>query len=645
MAVTAYAQNKATDSLKRAIKVAKEDAAKVDLLHDLSSQYMWWAADSAMIYARQGQQLAQKINDNIGIGYSLIALCQASTELGNYPQAVDYGFKALSTFKKLKDTMGIIHANTGIALCYRNQGNYKGSLLYVHYALNLAAQLHVRNAHLSGSWGVISSIYEKNNQLDSALFYAKKSGEYRSGVLYVLGSIYAKKGNDELALQYYKKTIAMAERNNTLVDIVDAYNGITRVYIGNGKTDSAIYYAKKALLQKLGNTYALGAFESAALLANIYEKKKMTDSTLKYLKLTIGIKDSLYSRQKEREVQNIAFNELLNQQELQKQQEQAENRLKVYALMAVLFVFLVIAVLQWRNNRHRQQAFNVLQKQKQETDLQKAKAEHTLGELKSTQTQLIHAEKMASMGQLTAGIAHEIQNPLNFVNNFSEVNKEMLIVLETDIKYGNTADALAITTNIIQNEEKINHHGKRADAIIKSMLKHFRTRNGQKEPTNINTLVEEYMHLSYHGLRAKDKTFNAELTAHFDPDLPKINVVPQDIGRVFLNLFNNAFYAVRQKAKTAGLDFKPEVTVSTQVENGKVIITVKDNGIGIPDAIKDKIMQPFFTTKPIGEGTGLGLSLSHDMLVKGHGGTIQVDSVAGEGSEFVISLPANFNLR
>jgi signal transduction histidine kinase len=252
---------------------------------------------------------------------------------------------------------------------------------------------------------------------------------------------------------------------------------------------------------------------------------------------------------------------------------------------------------------------------------------------------------MASMGELTAGIAHEIQNPLNFVNNFSEVNKEMLLVLEADIKNGNIADALALTTNIIQNEEKINNHGKRADAIVKGMLKHFRTRSGQKEPSNINTLADEYMRLSYHGLRSKDKTFNAELTTYFSPDLPKINVIPQDIGRALLNLFNNAFYAVNQKTKTADLGFKPEVTVSTQVENGWVVISVKDNGIGVPDAIKDKIIQPFFTTKPTGEGTGLGLSLTYDMVVKGHGGSLQVESVMGEGSEFIISLPANLNLQ
>jgi len=228
---------------------------------------------------------------------------------------------------------------------------------------------------------------------------------------------------------------------------------------------------------------------------------------------------------------------------------------------------------------------------------------------------------------------------LNFVNNFSEVNKEMLEDLENEIKSDNKEDALALTKDIIKNEEKINHHGKRADFIVKGMLQHSRTNTGEKQSTNINVLADEFFKLSYHGSRAKDKSFNAEMVTHFDPNLPKVNVVQQEIGRVLLNLFNNAFYAVNQKKKTAGVDYKPEVSLITSSENGHVIIKVKDNGVGIPDAIKEKIMQPFFTTKPTGEGTGLGLSLTYDMVVKGHGGSINIDTKEGEYSEFIVRLP------
>jgi two-component system NtrC family sensor kinase len=265
----------------------------------------------------------------------------------------------------------------------------------------------------------------------------------------------------------------------------------------------------------------------------------------------------------------------------------------------------------------------------------------TLQTLRQTQTQLIQSEKMASLGELTAGIAHEIQNPLNFVNNFSDVNREMIDELKEELKKGDVAEALAIADDIQQNEIKINHHGKRADFIVKGMLLHSRTSTGEKKLTNINVMANEFFKLSYQGLRAKDKSFNAELVTHFDESLPEVSVAHQDIGRVLLNLFNNAFYAVNQKQKTAGADYKPEVTVSTSAEKGNLVIKVKDNGNGIPEEIKDKIMQPFFTTKPTGEGTGLGLSLSYDIVVKGHGGNITVESKEGEGTIFSIILPVN----
>jgi len=273
----------------------------------------------------------------------------------------------------------------------------------------------------------------------------------------------------------------------------------------------------------------------------------------------------------------------------------------------------------------------------------------SLENLKATQTQLIQSEKMASLGELTAGIAHEIQNPLNFVNNFSEVNREMLEELKAESAKPkaerNERLENELIDDLIDNEEKINHHGKRADAIVKGMLQHSRASSGQKEPTDLNALADEYLRLAYHGLRAKDKEFNAELITHFDEKLPKVNVIPQDIGRVLLNVINNAFYATQQKAKTTGPGYKPEVEISTSPlppEGGivkGVTISVYDNGNGIPENIKDKIMQPFFTTKPTGEGTGLGLSLSYDIVVKGHGGKIDVDTKENAFTKFTVTLP------
>jgi signal transduction histidine kinase len=260
--------------------------------------------------------------------------------------------------------------------------------------------------------------------------------------------------------------------------------------------------------------------------------------------------------------------------------------------------------------------------------------------LKTTQNQLVQSAKMASLGELTAGIAHEIQNPLNFVNNFAEVNQEMLDELDEELNKGDISEAKVIAADIRQNEQKIAHHGKRADFIVKGMLEHSRTSTGEKQATNINVLADEFLKLSYHGLRAKDINFNAELVTNFDTSLPRLNIVQQDIGRVLINLFGNAFYAVNQRSETAGPDYKPTVEVSTTQQNGSVLVSVRDNGTGIPESIREKIMQPFFTTKPTGEGTGLGLSLSYDIVVKGHGGKIDVNTKEGEFTEFTVILPA-----
>ena len=263
-----------------------------------------------------------------------------------------------------------------------------------------------------------------------------------------------------------------------------------------------------------------------------------------------------------------------------------------------------------------------------------AELSKTIQELKLTQAQLIQSEKMASLGELTAGIAHEIQNPLNFVNNFSEVNEELLAEMKEELNKGNIEDAKTIANDAIGNLQKILHHGKRADAIVKGMLQHSRSSSGQKEPTDINALCDEYPRLSYHGLRAKDKSFNATMKTDFDESIGNINIIPQDIGRVVLNLINNAFYAAGEKKKQIGNSYEPVVTVSTKQNNAKVEIKVSDNGNGIPQKVLDKIFQPFFTTKPTGQGTGLGLSLSYD-IVKAHGGEIKVNN----GTEFIIELP------
>jgi signal transduction histidine kinase len=353
--------------------------------------------------------------------------------------------------------------------------------------------------------------------------------------------------------------------------------------------------------------------------------------------------------EKIRRLQSLDYNEQIHQQEVEAAKIEYKNQLKIYALLVGLGALLIIAVILLRNNRQRKKTNILLQKQKEEI-------QNAFQELKSTQTQLIQSEKMASLGELTAGIAHEIQNPLNFVNNFSEVNTELIEEMKTELANGNGQEAMIIADDIKENELKINHHGKRADAIVKGMLQHSRASTGKKEPTDINALADEYLRLSYHGLRAKDKSlsagqagFNAMMQTDFDESIGKINIVPQDIGRVLLNLFNNAFYAVTEKKKQQDLtgfqnlsglnSYEPTVSVSTKRLNDKIEIKVKDNGIGISQKVVDKIFQPFFTTKPTGQGTGLGLSLAYDIITKEHGGQIKVETKEGEGAEFIVELP------
>jgi signal transduction histidine kinase len=340
------------------------------------------------------------------------------------------------------------------------------------------------------------------------------------------------------------------------------------------------------------------------------------------------VKDSLYKIRIKSltDFQNVTLNEQLRLQNLEKEKVVYQNKIRTYFLLAGIGILVLLAAIFYRNN---------LQKHKAKTRIEKAYAE-----LKATQAQLIQSEKMASLGELTAGIAHEIQNPLNFVNNFAEVNTELLDEFKEETEKGNLAEVKSIADDLKDNNQKIAFHGKRADSIVKGMLQHSRASTGKKEPTDINALTDEFLRLSYHGLRAKDKSFNAAMETNFDYNIDKVQVIPQDLGRVLLNLFNNAFYSVNEKKKNLNGLFEPKVFVSTEMINDKIQIVVKDNGNGIPQKILDKIYQPFFTTKPTGEGTGLGLSMSYDIITKAHGGELKVETKEGEFALFKIILPA-----
>ena len=627
------------DWLKKLIQEDKEDTDKVYHIVAVSNAYLPLSGDTSVLYAQEALDLAQKINFIPGIFFAQQNLVNGLRVSGNYPLALDNAFKYLSFSNKVIDTLNICIANALLGDCYYDIADYDASLKY--YRENLRTAAHMYGVYYA--WANMSRVYHILHQADSAMFYAKKAYKRITNwndtlfVSNILGDAFFDKANYDSALFQYKVTMLVAIAQNDKVDKVNAYNGIAAVYRISNHLDSAAWYCKKVVAENISKSYPLGLLKAVNMLTDIYGLQDISDSSLRYLRIAISIKDSLFSREKTLAIQNLAYKEQEKEKEIAASKLKYQNRLRMYSLLVGLIALLIIAVILLRNNRHKQKAYTLLQSQKQETDTEKSKAEKALLELKSTQAQLVQSEKMASLGELTAGIAHEIQNPLNFVNNFSEVSTELIDEMNIELDKGDIKEAKEIASDLKQNLEKINHHGKRAGDIVKGMLQHSQKSTGQKEPADINKLADEYLRLSYQGLRAKDKDFNATMKTDFDDSIGKINIIPQDIGRVLLNLYNNAFYAVNQQKSENLISYEPTVSVTTKKTETHVIITVSDNGIGIPQNIVDKIFQPFFTTKPTGQGTGLGLSLSYD-IIKVHGGEIKVETKEGEGSTFIFQL-------
>ena len=655
-----------------------DDNNRVKILTSIATAYAFYEEyyneDSALYYAQTALQLQQKINASskelsVRSGYA-IQLINAQEvvatlmhSLGNYPKALELRLENLKLAEKEKDKYVILDAIGAIASDYTSMEDYQHVLSYGKLMDSILSTLNKSDSRYPGiQWTsnkTISTAYYNLGKIDSALYYAQKllavdGLPNEQGFLHyakkLLGDMYAAKGENETAYSNYR----FALQNSPAFLAAGVNEGLARLFQKEGRLDSALYYARQALIFYQTNKLTVQAWgensnyyiaEISPLIADLYKANGQLDSAYKYLHLSVTLKDSLYNSDKIRQFQTLSFNEASRRQQLEQQSKEArqqyENKVRMYGLITIIAGVLIFAFILYRNNKHKQKANVLLQTQKQEL-------ENTLGELKITQKQLIQSEKMASLGELTAGIAHEIQNPLNFVNNFSEVSNEMLDEMKEELATGNEQLALKIADDVKQNLEKILHHGKRADAIVKGMLQHSRSSTGAKEPTDINALADEYLRLSYHGLRAKDKEFNATMNTDFDHSIGKIDITPQDIGRVLLNLYNNAFYAVNEKKKNpqplkGSKDYVPTVVVSTRSVKSPsgglgVILTVKDNGKGIPQKVIDKIFQPFFTTKPTGEGTGLGLSLSYD-IIKAHGGEIKVETKEGEGTAFIIQLP------
>ena len=649
----AQPQQTQLDSLHLALNNAANDTVRMDIYRNIAGYYQEINRDSSLLYSAQSLSIAQKLKLKIEEAGILNSRGFVLTNIGNYPEALESLYQALKiaedpasekSILNLREgqspqnarlnTLGFIHLMMG-HLYGATGNNYKKISEYL-IAIELADSVQNDGLKIEATKN-LGNAYLKLNKLDSALLYEQRTismilnrpggyERYDGYAFELLGRIYQLKGDYELSRDTYQKSIRISKEQNNLAALPRALNILSGLYQAIKKPDSCLLYAREALETAKIVRLPVEMKNAYKLFSDVYSNQKNKDSTLAYLKLYTVLNDSLNKVERENLLayQNIGFDEQLRVKKLEEEKIQTQTKNRTNAMLAGLVVFLVIGVILYRNYRHKQKANKVL--------------ETTLTNLKSTQSQLIQSEKMASLGELTAGIAHEIQNPLNFVNNFSEVNKELLIEMREEIEKGNYNEVNILAKGIEDNQEKINHHGKRADAIVKGMLQHSRSSNGVKEPTDINALADEYLRLAYHGLRAKDKSFNATMKTDFDESIGNINIVPQNIGRVILNLINNAFYAVTEKKQNAGDAYEPTVTISTRKIIDKVEIKVKDNGNGIPQKVLDKIFQPFFTTKPTGQGTGLGLSLSYD-IVKAHGGELKVETKEGEGSTFIIQLP------
>ncbi|MEO7766806.1 MAG: ATP-binding protein, partial [Ferruginibacter sp.] len=468
-----------------------------------------------------------------------------------------------------------------------------------------------------------------------------------------IGKVYAKKGNYATAREYHERAISFAKKFDLQLDIAQSYLGLGNAWYKEGLYNEALtaYLNAQSTSQYVNLKKELK--EAYQGLAVNYAALKDFKNAYRYQALYTNIKDTLFNSDIAEKINNLQtdfdiqkkqgqIDSLEKDRSLQKTELGRQKFVRNTLLGILVFALLITFIL-----------FSLYRKVGRRT----AQLRRSLKDLKSTQAQLIQSEKMASLGELTAGIAHEIQNPLNFVNNFSELNKELIVELKDAIGKENLEEVEALAGDIALNEDKINFHGKRAAAIIKGMLQHSRASASQKELTDINALCDEYLRLVYHGLRAKDKTFNAAMQMNFDKNIGSISIVPQDIGRVLLNLFTNAFYSVTVKKNNPGPrrslhpptggeealqgneeEYQPTVSVSTKKFVDSIEIIVKDNGTGIPQNVLDKIFQPFFTTKPSGHGTGLGLSLSYD-VIKSHAGKLKVETKDGEGATFIIQLP------
>ena len=667
------------------------DTAYLALVNQLGFIYADNYPDSAIILLKNQAELCKAVGFLKGEFTAYKILGNAYQTKGLFSKSLQYYQTSYDLAKKNGFNSALPGIQNNIGLVYSGQGNYSPALRIFYEALKVAEANH--DQFVTGSiLNNIATIHFFQNKMTEAEADYRQMLDIAEKTADTIGIIIAYNNIGEIQLERHTPHQALASLNiaRRLADIVKDPEMLT----GNCRTLGDVYlqldslpqaaalFSKSVFLAKQqGNSIAagkalvglakvqnkLGLFKPAlasGLEALQFAEKIGHIATLRdanevvsaiYANMGDGAKalahyqkyktysDSIRNLASERIALAFETDYNFSKKEQEYQRKALQQQWVIFSSLAVLAALCIIVWIINRNRKKLNQANRILHQKNRIIEDEKKHTELTLHKLRDTQSQLIQAEKMASLGELTAGIAHEIQNPLNFVNNFSGVSIDLLTELREEVHAGNTEDVLAIADDLTQNLGKIHEHGNRADRIVKSMLEHSRVGTGSKGVIDLNKLADEFLRITFDSLRSKDKSFNAELITRFDENLPKVSVIGQDIGRVLVNLFNNAFYATQQKARIAGEEYCPTIEVTTTKKGNQAELTVKDNGIGIPDNIKEKVMQPFFTTKPAGEGMGLGLSLSYDIVVKAHNGQITINTWEGISTEIIVTLPIDSN--
>ncbi|WP_210514748.1 ATP-binding protein [Hymenobacter terricola] len=644
----AGAQNPATDSLRHALARTPADSSRVLLLLELARTYRASKPDSTMYLAQRAWQLARRVEFDKGRGRAQSMVGMVLRERGELPKAFANQLIARQVTRQSHDLEGEAYCLNALGNISLDLRQYPQAITY--YRQSEAIYKHLGLPHwVAGSLTNIGSCYEKMNVLDSALalqcraeiVIAQHPRPRVAAALALrnMGMVQARLGHYPTAFAYYRRALQETRTSNDLRNRAMAQFHLAMLFNTLHQPDSSLRYARQALRTAQAVSYRLTVMEAGGLLARLHRARHNVDSAFRYQALAVAAQDSLFGPEKFRQLQLLAFTE---QQRLSQQREEHKLQAAHYqqlALLVALGFILIIALLLWRLTRQQRRANRTLNQRNAQIETQRNELNTTLTELRAAQAQLVAAEKWAFVGELSAGIAHELQNPLAFMQNFAEVS----VALLNQDGAGTPQPAnleQKIMAGLKQNLREISHHGQRASSIISDMLAHARTGTGQHQPTDLNALVEESLRLANRAAPAQNGALAVALRTDFAPDLGLVTAMPSELGRVFLNLFTNALYAIKRRQQNDKSSYQPVMSVRTRRVGETVEIRVRDNGTGMSEAVAAQVFQPFFTTKPANEGTGLGLSLAHDIITKGHRGTLTVETREGEFTEFTVIIPA-----